>query len=85
MTNVKTAISLPQSLFARVDKLAREMNVSRSRVFVLALENFVREYQDRQLFDQINQAYLDEPPTAAEQRHLEQLRRQHRRTIEGEW
>ncbi len=85
MASIKTAISLPESLFARVDKLAREMKVSRSRVFVLALESFVRDQQDRQLFDQINQAYSDEPPTTAEARQLKQMRRQHRRLVETEW
>ena len=85
MANKKTAISLPESLFVRVEKLARELKVSRSRVFVLALENFVRDYQDRQLFDQINQAYADEPQTASEQLQLKRIRRQHRRIVEGEW
>lgn len=85
MANIKTAISLPESLFARVEKLAAELKVSRSRVFVLALESFVRDYQDRQLFDQINQAYADEPQTASEQLQLKRIRRQHRRAAEGEW
>ena len=85
MTNVKTAISLPESLFARVDKLAREMKVSRSRVFVLALESFVRDYQDRRLFDQINEAFNAEPQTEAERSRLKQIRRQHRHVAEGEW
>ena len=85
MTNVKTAISLPESLFARVEKLAREMKVSRSRVFVLALENFVRDDQDRMLFEKINQAYQAAPQTDAEQVQLKNIRRQHRRIVEGEW
>ncbi len=85
MSNVKTAISLPASLFARVETVARELKVSRSRVFVLALESFMRDYQDRQLFDQINQAYAGEPPTPSEQAQLQHIRRQHRRVAKGEW
>lgn len=85
MTNIKTAISLPESLFARVEKLAHEMKVSRSRVFVLALESFVRDYQDRSLFDKINESYQKEPQTEVEQLRLKQIRRQHRRVVEGEW
>jgi metal-responsive CopG/Arc/MetJ family transcriptional regulator len=85
MSNVKTAVSLPESLFTRIDKLAREMKVSRSRVFVLALESFVRDYQDRRLFDQINEAYRDEPQTEAEQTALKQIRTQHWRVAQGEW
>jgi len=85
MNNVKTAISLHKDLFERVESLAREMKVSRSRVFVLALENFIRDYQDRQLFDEINQAFEDAPPDKAEQKQLQQIRRQRRRMVEGEW
>ncbi len=85
MANIKTAISLQASLFEQVEALAREMKISRSRVFVLALENFIRDYQDRRLFEQINQAFEDTPPDAREQQHLQQLRRHHRRMVEGEW
>jgi metal-responsive CopG/Arc/MetJ family transcriptional regulator len=85
MTKIKTAVSLPEALFTRVDKLAREMKVSRSRVFALALESFVRDYQDRRLFDQINAAYANEPPGETEQAALKQIRKQHRRVVEGEW
>lgn len=85
MANVKTAISLQKSLFEQVETLAREMKVSRSRVFVLALENFIREYQDKQLFDKINTAIEEAPPDKAEQSRLRQIRRQHRRSVEGEW
>lgn len=82
MANVKTAISLQKTLFEQVEALAREMKVSRSRVFVLALENFIREYQDKQLFDKINRAYEDAPPDKTERLRLRQIRRQHRRIID---
>ena len=59
MANIKTAISLQKSLFEQVDILAHEMKVSRSRLFVLALEDYVRRYQNRQLLEKINQAYQD--------------------------
>ena len=85
MRNVKTAISLQKSLFEQVEALAREMKVSRSRVFVLALENFVREYQDRLLFEKINKAFEEAPPDKTERKRLQPLRRHHRRMVEGEW
>jgi len=85
MANVKTAISLHKALFEQVEVLAREMKVSRSRVFVLALENFIREQQDRQLFDKINEAYEDAPPDKVERKRLQQIRQHHRRMVEGEW
>lgn len=85
MANVKTAISLQKSLFEQVEALAREMKVSRSRIFVLALENFIHEYQDRLLFEKINNALEDAPPDQVERKRLRQLRRHHRRMVEGEW
>jgi metal-responsive CopG/Arc/MetJ family transcriptional regulator len=84
MANIKTAISLQKSLFEQVDSLARDMKVSRSRVFVLALEEFIRRYQNQQLLDKINQAYHD-APDPIEHKRLAKMRRPHRKVVEGEW
>ncbi len=84
MAHIKTAISLQESLFQQVDHLAHEMKVSRSRLFVLALEDYVRRHQNRQLLEKINQAYKD-PNDANERKRLRKTRRLHRRVIEGEW
>lgn len=84
MPNVKTAISLQKSLFEQVEALAREMKVSRSRLFVLALEDYVRRSQNQQLLERINQAYQDAPNTT-EQKHLRKMRRRHRQVVEGTW
>lgn len=85
MANVKTAVSLQESLFEQVERLAQEMNVSRSRLFALALENFIRDYQDRQLFETINQATAEIADDPLEQARLHQIRRHQRRMVEGEW
>lgn len=84
MANIKTAISLQESLFEQVETLAREMKVSRSRLFALALEDYLHRYQNLQLFDRINQAYHDDTD-AAEQERLQKIRRQHRKVVEGTW
>jgi metal-responsive CopG/Arc/MetJ family transcriptional regulator len=85
MANIKTAISLHETLFEQAEVLAREMNVSRSRLFVLALENFIRDYRDRELFDKINRAFDDAPPDKSEQLRLNRIRHNYRRIVEGEW
>lgn len=84
MGTIKTAISLQQSLFDQAEDLAHQMKISRSRLFVLALEEFIRRQQNRELLTQINAAYDDEPdPTeVALRRHL---RATHRRLLENEW
>ncbi len=84
MSSVKTAISLDQSLFEQAETLAQEMRLSRSRLFVLALEDFIRRHQNRQLQAQINAAYEQEPDPA-EIARLRGMRQYHRQVVGGEW
>lgn len=84
MGNIKTAISIQESLFKQANELAREMSVSRSHLFALALEEFLRREADRRLLDQINATYADAPdPSEREQQR--RMRVHHRRLVEGAW
>ncbi|MBI5140926.1 MAG: hypothetical protein HZA20_01885 [Nitrospirae bacterium] len=87
MANIKTAISMQQSLFDKADTLAREMNISRSHLFVLALEDYLNRHQNMLLLDRINQAYSDEPDAAdsSEKERLRLLSRMHRKAVDGTW
>ncbi|HWQ36507.1 MAG TPA: hypothetical protein VNQ79_26985 [Blastocatellia bacterium] len=84
MANVKTAISIQESLFEKVEELADRLKVSRSRVFVLALEEFIRRQENRSLLERINAAYQDEPE-ADEKKRMCRARKSHRRIVEGKW
>jgi metal-responsive CopG/Arc/MetJ family transcriptional regulator len=84
MENVKTAVSLRKALFDQAEDLARQLKVSRSHLFVLALEDYIRRQQNQELLAQINAAHADEPD-AAEQTLRRKSRRTHRRLVEGEW
>jgi len=84
MAHIKTAVSLRKDLFEQVEALANEMKISRSRLFALALEEFLRRHQNQQLLEQINAAY-DEAPDPSEQALRRRMRRQHRQIVEGEW
>ncbi len=84
MANVKTAISLQRPLFEQVDALAQELQISRSRLFVLAVEAFIQRYQNRQLLEAIYEAYGD-LPDPEEQALRDRMRQQHRRMVEGQW
>ena len=55
MENVKTAVSIQKSLFEQAKDLARKMKVSRSRLFVLALEDYIRRQQNQELLVQIGE------------------------------
>ena len=84
LPTVKTAISLQKSLFEQVEALAQEMHISRSRLCVLALEDFINRRQSQQLLERINVAYED-VPTPSEKTLQQRMRRQHKRLVEGEW
>jgi antitoxin MazE6 len=84
MASVKTAISLQKPLFDQVETLAKKMNVPRSRIFALAVEEFVRRQQNQRLLQRINKLYKD-APDPAEAALRRRMRRQHRQIVEGEW
>lgn len=60
MADVKTAISLPESLCQKVEAIASELQVSPSGIMELAIAEFVRSYQNEQLLEKINAAYSDD-------------------------
>ena len=84
MANVKTVISMQQSLFEQAEALAREMHISRSRLFTLAVEDFIHHYENQRLLKHINAAYAD-TPTPDEHVLLRRMGQQHRQMIEGAW
>ena len=83
-TSIKTAISIDKSLYEKVEMLDKQMNVSRSHLFALAVENFIKSSQSHLLLEQINQAYADQQD-ASEEKRLSQWRSSHRKLVEGEW
>ncbi|MEP6519725.1 hypothetical protein [Microcoleus vaginatus] len=84
MTTVKTAISLPASLFEQAETLAGEMQISQSFLIEIALEEFIRRRENQQLLEKINAA-CEAPLSEEEQVLLSKMSRSHRRIVEGEW
>ena len=84
MATIKTAVSLQEALFTQVENLARDLRVSRSELVALALEEYLRRYQNQQLLNAINQAY-DAQPDIDEVARTPAQRQHHRRIVEGEW
>jgi metal-responsive CopG/Arc/MetJ family transcriptional regulator len=81
---MKTAISLDGDLLHEADQTARAMGLSRSRLFSLALEDYLRHRRQQQMLDQLNQAYCDEPDPA-EARTAENIKAKFRSTIKDSW
>lgn len=84
MPQIKTAVSLEKSIFEQIDALAHKMKVSRSRLFAIALEDFLRHHENEQLLQDINRAYQNEPDQTR-QTQRQGMRRLHRKVVEGEW
>ena len=84
MTTVKTAISIQSSLFDRVNDLAEELQMPRSQLFTLAVEEFIKRHENRGILEALNDAYAD-APDPAEETLREGMRRQQRQFVEGQW
>jgi metal-responsive CopG/Arc/MetJ family transcriptional regulator len=58
---MKTAISLPDDTFRRVDRAAKRLGVSRSELFVRAAENWLDALEDDGTTAAINRAIAGHP------------------------
>ena len=83
MAKTRTTISIPESLFERVDALASRSQVPRSRLFVLAVEEYLQKIENQDLFQAINAA-CDDSPTPEEEARRKGLRRKHRQQVQGQ-
>lgn len=84
MAKVKTAISLQESLVERMDRLARDLNTTRSQLFSRAASEFLRRHEGRALLEAINQA-CDDSSDPNELAIRQSMRAIHRRLVEREW
>jgi metal-responsive CopG/Arc/MetJ family transcriptional regulator len=84
MTTMKTAVSMDQALFERVEAVANELAIPRSRLFALAVEEYVHRYENQKLLQALNAAY-DDSPDPEEQDRLLRMRHKQRDIVEGEW
>lgn len=84
MTTIKTAISLQESLFEQIEAVAQEMQISRSRFFALAAENFIQQHENQKLLVELNAAY-DDIASAEEQELLRQMRHKQFKLVADEW
>lgn len=77
---MKTAISLPDELFASADTLAKRLGVSRSELYATAVAEYVAKHRDADVTARLNAVYADLPSRVAPT-----LRRAQARSIAEEW
>lgn len=84
MSTVKTAISLDKILLEQIDSVAQELGIPRSHLFVIAMQAYLEQRQNKQLMDAINQAYHEHPPTEKELTQLKEVRELYASNLEDE-
>lgn len=72
---MKTAISLPDDLFASANSLARRLGLSRSALVAAALSEFIAKHRSAKVSERLNAVYATEDSqldtaTAAGQRRV---------------
>ena len=54
MPNIKTAISIEKPILDQVNDLAKKLNISRSRLFVIAAQEYIQRHTNIELLQAIN-------------------------------
>jgi metal-responsive CopG/Arc/MetJ family transcriptional regulator len=62
LTNLimKTAISLPDSVFAEAEALAKQLGLSRSELYSTALQAYLSKHNRQQILSKLNNVYSKE-------------------------
>lgn len=84
MGTVKTAISIPDTLFDQVSSLAEELQMARSQLFALAVEQFIMRHESRRIYETLNEVYRDAPSQDEETLQVG-MRRKHLPFVEEQW
>lgn len=81
MSLVKTGISINKKLFEKSEEVASKLEISRSKLYQLALENYIMQYENRQILEKINNVYSDEI-TSEEQNFQNIMKNYYKKTLE---
>ena len=56
---MKTAISLPDTLFSKAEETAKSMGIPRSQLYTKALEDYLERLQEDNLTENYNKVYSE--------------------------
>jgi metal-responsive CopG/Arc/MetJ family transcriptional regulator len=79
---VKIAISVEKELYNKAEKLAAKMQITRSKLYSIALEKFLMEKENEFLLREINENYQESDP--GEEKILNAMKKYREKTIEME-
>jgi hypothetical protein len=82
MPSIKTAISVERPIFEQMERLAKNLKVSRSRLFTMAAQEFIERHKNIEILKSLNEAYGDltesEPIVA-------KMRSKHSNLLKDQW
>jgi metal-responsive CopG/Arc/MetJ family transcriptional regulator len=81
---MKTAISIDDGLLHQADDTARRMGLSRSRLFAVAVRDFLERQRQEQMLIRLNEVYTNQPEPS-EKRLLRGMKAKMRRTVKDHW
>lgn len=82
MANIKTAISIEKPIFEQMNILAKDLNISRSRLFALAAQEFIQRHKNIKLLQSLNEAYDDLPKSEP---IVSKMRPRHYKMVKEQW
>ena len=59
-SNMKTAISIPDQIFKKVEQTARKMGISRSKFFSIAAQKLIHHYSEEDVTNRLNKIYRED-------------------------
>jgi len=81
---MKAAISIDDELLHEVDKTARSMGLSRSRLLAIAADEFLKRHRRGEMLRRLNEVYSGEME-ASEKRMLKAFKTKFSRTVKETW
>jgi metal-responsive CopG/Arc/MetJ family transcriptional regulator len=82
MAKVKTAVSLSEEVLLNADKLAKSLSTNRSKIFEMAISEFISRHQNQQMLKQLDIVYGEN--STAEIELMQQMKPTHQSIVE-EW
>jgi len=80
---MKTAISVPDDLFEKVEELSEELHLSRSRIFTEAVRDFISRRKNEKILQALNRVY-SEAETEQETTLRKQSKKHYARKLKAE-
>ncbi len=57
---MKTALSIPDDVFTRAEKFARQRKLTRSALFTVAVDEYIQHHRDDDVTRKLNEVYANE-------------------------